>query len=845
MNSRRLCLPSARSGRSRPFLALALALGLVSACSDSGGGNPPDPRTPGKARIEAVADRGAVGEPLRFRCTAEDPQGGRLMYSFDWGDGSGEETDSESVDSGVTAEVTRTFTREGSFQARCRALKDIGLAGEWSEPVGYTVQGTVPDDREHSVAVRVFGQGRVTSTPLGLDCSPDGSCVKVFPAGTLLSLRPRPEEGWRFVGWLGCEEGLEATLLTLDRDVACTARFAPAVDASVEWQRTGARLPKSPVWSADGTRLAAIDGGLALSNALLRIWDAESGRVVRLLSARPESFTSVAWHPSSSVLAAGRSNGSIVLIDATTGAIVRQWMALAGDVRALAWSPDGSRLASADDAGKLVRIWFADSGMPDGAPLEALDKVRRLAWSPDGSRLALEAGAAISATSQWVEIHALGTKGLEALWVDVASFTWSPDGQRYALGLHDEVRVYVTATHQPEKSLRGAWSTTASLDWSRDGRWIALGNTTRLVMVMDVAASVLVASYSEPSPPGAQKSFDGLRFHPSKPELAMVDDLPARVSVLTVDAAAGAVSVRELLAHDRDVGEVAWSPTGAMLASGGAEGLIRLWSRDGGALRTLSGHGNNAIKSLSWDRTGTRLASGGTDSRICIWRAEDGTLVREPLEHYAGQHPLMREVSLVALSPDGGRVAGVARAAQPTVRGGLVRVWDVATGQQLFQFTEADESMRSLSWTPDGRYLVATYIGASWSIWDSQTGELRFVDPGLSIASKASALSPDGTRIALGLESGLSIRDLSTGAVVLESSSGVDALALSWSPDGRRIAEGGMSGLVFTWDLDRAMTRSVIGFHDGVVSSVSWRPDGMALTTGGTDSSLVTWHSRH
>ncbi|WP_164018194.1 WD40 repeat domain-containing protein [Pyxidicoccus trucidator] len=845
MHSRPVSLASARSGRFRLFLSLALALGVLSACSD--GDDDDDSlrgRTPGKARLEAELARGRVGEPMRFRCVAEDPRDEPLTYLFDWGDGRGEPTTSESVASGTPAEVTRTFTREGTFQARCLAMNPGGFQGSWSEGLSYTVDAAISGQDEQSVFIEVYGRGQVTSTPEGIDCPGElssRSCFHLFPSGTRLGLRPTPEAGWRFVGWWGCENGVVPEELTLDRDLHCVARFAPEQASTTEWRRTGARLPQSPVWSPDGTRLAALDGSLGTIGNLLRIWDAASGRVVRELDARPGRFGSVAWHPTGPVLALGRADGSIALIDSTTGGLVREWPAHVGQVQALAWSPDGKRLASADDVSKAVRLWSADSGTSDGAPVVAVDKVRRLAWSPDGSRLALEAGAGI-ASSQWVEIHALGTTGPEELWTDAASFTWSPDGQRYAVGASGEARVYATATHQLAETWRGDWGLTTLLDWSRDGRWLAVGDAARALLVLEAATGAVVVDASEPLPPGSvTRGYDALRFHPSKPELVVMEDLPAALDVLTVDAAAHTVSRRELLPHGHEVEAVAWNPAGDRLASGGSEGRIRLWDGEGAPLRTLVGHGDSAVLSLAWDGTGTRLASGGADGRIRIWRAEDGAPVGEPLVHVTGQGPLLMQVNRVALSPDGSRVASVAESAPTESQRGTVKVWDVATGAELFRFTEAANWVRMLGWTPDGRYLVAAYLGAGWSLWDSQTGALRHVDLAGADLSMASALSPDGTRIAVAHRPGLSIHDVLTGDVVANASGGFDPYALAWSRDGRFLAGGGQGGLVFVWDVQANLASTVVGFHDGSVSAVSWRADGRVFTTGGSDTALTTW----
>jgi hypothetical protein len=75
-----------------------------------------------------------------------------------------------------------------------------------------------------ALSLTIVGDGRVTSSPAGIDCSAD--CEARFPLGTVLALTASPAEGatfWDFIGF-ACLDGM----VTLDRDVSCTARFTSA-----------------------------------------------------------------------------------------------------------------------------------------------------------------------------------------------------------------------------------------------------------------------------------------------------------------------------------------------------------------------------------------------------------------------------------------------------------------------------------------------------------------------------------------------------------------------------------------------------------------------------------------
>nr|WP_225937251.1 WD40 repeat domain-containing protein [Myxococcus sp. RHSTA-1-4] len=563
---------------------------------------------------------------------------------------------------------------------------------------------------------------------------------------------------------------------------------------------------------------------------------------MRVISAWPHLFHSVAWSPRGDVVAVGRSGGGIALLDPSTGRTLREWKAHTGNVRVLEWSPDGQRLASADDLESSVRLWNAGTGASTGTFLSTVSKPRRLAWSPDGSRISVGVGIPLSSSQWWVELHDVSLARRDALLTEVAGFAWSPDGKRYVVGGTREVRVYATATHQLQATWSGSWGTAWVLDWSPDGRWLGVGDMAGSLAVLeaDTGAVVGQARQEDPSGLGARR-YHALRFHPSRPALAAVQALPAAVDVLTVDAVTRGLLLRELLPHDYEVDAVAWNPSGDRLASGGREGLIRLWDRQGSPVRTLAGHGGKAIRALAWDGGGTRLASGGVDGQACVWRVEDGTLVRAPIQLATGQEPLPIEVRGVALSPDGRRLATLSGFNPASSTTSTVRVWDVDSGGEVFRFPERNRAVRALTWTPDGRYVVAVGSDSRWELWDSQTGELRIVESGVDAQPLTAALSPDGTRLAIGHRPGLSVHELLTGKVLEETRGGLDPYTLTWSPDGRLIAGGGVGGLVFTWAVNAGLALAVVGFHDGDVNAVSWRADGQSLTTGGSDAALSTW----
>ena len=116
----------------------------------------------------------------------------------------------------------------------------------------------------------------------------------------------------------------------------------------------------------------------------VRLWDLESGKLLRILLAHENAVRAVAWSADGKMLASLGADGAVDLWEPDSGRLLRSIHV--GPCRALAWSPDGVRLATGGD--KKIHLWEAKTGKHLAALEEQVGETRALAWSADGKTVA-------------------------------------------------------------------------------------------------------------------------------------------------------------------------------------------------------------------------------------------------------------------------------------------------------------------------------------------------------------------------------------------------------------------------------------------------------------------------
>ena len=269
------------------------------------------------------------------------------------------------------------------------------------------------------------------------------------------------------------------------------------------------------------------------------------------------------------------------------------------------------------------------------------------------------------------------------------------------------------------------------------------------------------------------------------------------------------------------------------------EALARTHDGDGDVVREAEGALHQAVVasrvvlrvpdlggSVDWSRDGsTFVTEGSEDSGIIDIRdAKTGASVRSWPGHEV-------DVNFVVFSDDGSMLA-------TTGDDGALRVWDPASGEQLFAYEQpADGSVTAPSFAPDGGRVAAGWADGPVRVFDLRTGDV-IDEYDVTAVPFTTAFSPDGTQIVIGSMAqpqGIVI-DAATGEERFRLDGHTEAInEAMWSPDGRWLATTSFDGTARIWDGDTGAARFVLEGHSGGVNTGDWSPDSERFVTGSHD----------
>ncbi|MDE0635096.1 MAG: WD40 repeat domain-containing protein [Candidatus Poribacteria bacterium] len=437
-------------------------------------------------------------------------------------------------------------------------------------------------------------------------------------------------------------------------------------------------LIKDLAFSPDGKTLASAD------YEKIHLWDVDTKTSRATFKAPGTGFSALAFSPNGKLLASGCRDGSVRLWNATAkqqglGGKIGQFLPTLmlkkhkNEVSALAFSPDGKMLFTGSKNG-TIRAWDTTTGKQQFTCREHLDGISDIAASKEGNILTSVHSWRNTQMLHW-DIDNRSLLSVSFLKRTIPA-TISPDVTTLAmmdLRGKNKLKLWDISEKRFRATLEGHEYPSNALNFvfafSSDGKRLAstsIDDWSGVIHLWDIA-----------NPP---KSFLKKLFASSK-------TIKPRYT---------------LEEHTSRVNELAFSPDGKLLVSGGGDRTIHLWEVEtGNALVTLTGH-NKQITAIAFSPNGQKLVS-ASYLVIYSWNVETGQLLTK-------SQP-MSTAKILRFSPDGKIV----------VSGrydGTIQLWNARTLRLLSTHIGHTSSVNALKFIEDGKTLASASYDGTILLWD-------------------------------------------------------------------------------------------------------------------------------
>jgi WD40 repeat protein/serine/threonine protein kinase len=460
-------------------------------------------------------------------------------------------------------------------------------------------------------------------------------------------------------------------------------------------------------------------------DGLVKIWDRTTGALRESFRATDGLLENFSFSPDASILATA-GQGGFELWKWPAKSLIVPHAADMGTADGVAFSHDGRRLATAHEGDNSVRLWDVPSGRPVGEFRGHTQELSSVAFSVD-DRTILSTGS-----DETIRLWDASTGAVKAVHNLHAGKIWnlaaSPDGHTVAAATADGT-VWLWDRRPPPDFLTLPTGNACAFAFTSDGRSLVVFEQAE-----DLDSTV--------SRWDAQTGSFCERKRLNVASRTSYAHFSANGHLIAVNSAERAITLCDWASSDRQTvhgpaqREIRCGPFSPderflLVQARNSETVWLIWDLTRQCLMPLPWGG---APELRWAPSGELLASLG-GGRLAWWNPRtDATKNASVAPH--------REIDGPTISPDGRRLAATDRLSQK------IRVWSVVTLQLEREFGVRIEGPPWRTFSRGGRTLATYGENAAVRLWDVATGEELFRLEGDKIPIGDVVFSPDGRAVA-------------------------------------------------------------------------------------------------